>query len=359
MKASKKASDPLDIVMGVLAVSSFLTIGAMYKGYSKAAASIWAPLLTLAYWKAPARSFPTADEVVTKSLEGKVAIVTGATSGIGLDTARVLALKGAKVYMAARSLKKLEATKARLEEETGKEVLMLECDLNDLDSVQKAAKHFLQNEKKLDILINNAGIMALPERTATKQKLEAQVGVCHVGHVYLTKLLIDALRNAGTKISPSRVVVLSSSAHAYHDMAECLKSDTLETTPYDPWVAYGNAKAANMLFAKHLNDMHDNVVAFSVMPGGIHTGLQTHVNFYKMLKWKIVTPFFFKTTSQGAATSLVCATEDRALAQAGEYWDNCDPNPKKLQAVLDQVGEDAAKRLWDQTEVLIKRLGYK
>lgn len=174
-----------------------------------------------------------------------VALVTGATSGIGTETVRVLALRGAHVYLAGRSASKLASTKASLLADlpAGTKLSTIVCDLMDLTSVAATAAEFLKSEKSLDLLILNAGIMAVPTRTATVQGLEAQVGVCHVAHTLLTQQLLPALKAAST---PPRVVVLSSSAHTGHELPACLTtSSRFETEPYDPWTAYGNAKAAN------------------------------------------------------------------------------------------------------------------
>ena len=131
-------------------------------------------------------------------------------------------------------------------------------------------------------------------------------------------------------------------------------NNKLETLPYDAWVAYGNAKCSNLLFAKELSNR--GILAYSVMPGGIHTGLQTHVDWWTMLKWTIVTPFFFKSTSQGAATSLVCATTaDKKYS--GMYFDNCKPTDA-VAKVEEEAGTDAAAKLWKQTEQVLKDLGF-
>ena len=248
-------------------------------------------------------------------------------------------------------------------------ISIIPCDLNDLQSVQHCARTFLKMESKLDILINNAGIMAVPTRQATKQGyLEQQVGICHVGHFYLTELLLPALENAGTNDSPSRIVCLSSSAHRFHQMEDCLKDSKLDTIPYDPWVAYGNAKVANLLHAKALHDKFakektKNILAYSVMPGGINTGLQQHVTLWTSIKFAVVSPFFFKTTSQGSATTLLCATAPPVdtstdILRSGEYHDNCKVNPDALQKVLTEIGTDAPERLYNITKQILKDLGY-
>lgn len=372
---------PLDYITGI----AFITIGswafACIKGYPIIATSILGTTLGLAYLNAPSRFYPTSEQITENvDLTGKVAVVTGATSGIGIETARVLVLRGAHVFIAARNPKKLEATRLELISNLPSScyyedrIHILPCDLEDLQSVKHAAKSILSspitkmsdnNKQKLDILINNAGIMAVPSRTETKQGLESQVGVNHVGHFYLTKLLLPAIQNS----EDGRIVCLSSSAHAYHDITNLLSSSSskLETDPYDHWVAYGNSKCANMLHAKALTNTkynggsnNNNITAYSVNPGGIHTGLQVHVGWYIMFQWAIVTPFFFKSIPQGAATTLLCATskKDKTKVVSGEYHDNCMANPMALEKVLDVVGKDAPDRLWEVTEKILKDAGF-
>lgn len=325
------------------------------KGHALTASAIFGGIVSLAYVKAPSRKFPTSEKITEGiDLKGKVAVVTGATSGIGVETARVLALRGAHVYIAARSESKLTATQKELVAKVpdGRIDVVL-CDLGDLESVKHCAKTILASEDKIDILINNAGIMAVPTHTETKQGLEAQVGVCHVGHFYLTKLLLPAI-----KAAKGRVVCLSSSGHLQHDLKACLASPTLDTVPYEGWKAYGNAKGCNILHAKALSEKFraSGLTAYSVMPGGIHTGLQGHVDWYKMLQWYIVTPFFFKSIEQGAATTLLCATSKDV--QNGEYHDNCAAAPRALEKVLGKAGKDAPDRLWEVSDKILKDLGF-
>jgi NAD(P)-dependent dehydrogenase (short-subunit alcohol dehydrogenase family) len=366
--ANKKSSmDPLDVIIAVLAILIGFTIFSWYAGYGPYVTAIVVVLVSYAYMKAPRRSYPTAAKIAeTANLRGKVALVTGSTSGIGVETARVLALGGAHVYIVARNPKKLETTKAELLKSLpqGSQISTLTCDLADLKSVKACAETFLKQESELHILINNAGIMALPERTPTKQNLESQVGVCHVGHFYLTKLLLPVLEKAATKELPARVVALSSVAHRNHNIAQLLTtSPQLETTPYDADVGYGNAKACNLLFAHEFHKKHydtKSIAAFSVMPGGIFTGLQGHVHPWKMFKWTVMGPFFFKSIEQGAATSMVCALTADPDADGGEYFDNCKVVTGACAKVSSEAGgnEDAGARLWEITEKLLSNLGF-
>lgn len=354
--------DPLDTVMGILvAVVSACCVAAIF-GYGVPAFGLLGALLVVAYVKAPSRTFPTGMEILGDSdMTGKVALVTGPTSGIGVETARALAHKGAHVILAARSQAKLDAVKADIESDLAKkgvkaQLTCLQCDLNNLDSVKKCAEAFISLKLPLHYLINNAGIMALPTRAETAQGIEQQTGVCHVGHFLLTKMLLPSLETS----APSRVICLSSSAYRMHAGSDLLSNKQLDTTPYQGWVAYGNAKLCNMLHAKELNNRFaaKGVHAFSVMPGGIHTGLQGHVNLWIQIKWLVVTPFFFKSVEQGCATTLYAATNPEIeTTGGGEYFENCAVT-KKLADVETELGADVAQRCWTATDALLRELGY-
>ena len=230
--------DPLDVLMIILAVILAISSYLAYVGYGLVVICVLGVLYLYCYYNAPSRKFPTAEEITADvDLTGKVAFVTGTTSGIGYDTAKTLALRGAKVYLASRDPTKLNESKQRMVVELdGKNyddmLIPITCDLNDLNSVKAAAEMFLQNEKRLDILINNAGVMTIPEFRATKQGLEQQVGICHVGHFYLTKLLLPALQRSKSHLA--RVICVSSSAHRHHKFNDLLTNNPrLETVPYD------------------------------------------------------------------------------------------------------------------------------
>lgn len=212
-------NDPLDKVMIALGVVGGLSAAGAAAGYGVPIAVGLGLLGSLAYYKAPARSFPTAESIADGvDLTGRVVIVTGPTSGIGIETARVLALKGAHVVLAARSETKLAATKAELEEKLAKvgvkaKLSAIKCDLSDLASVKEFVASFLALKTPgLHYLICNAGVMALRERRPTSQGLEQQVGINHVGHTYLTMLLLPTLKASSTPAAKSRVICLSSTA---------------------------------------------------------------------------------------------------------------------------------------------------
>ena len=222
--------------------------------------------ISLAYLKSPSRCFPTSEEIKKGvDLAGKVVLVTGAMSGISVKTVWVLALRGAHVIIAGRNASNLETTKKQLIVELpldSNKVDTVVCDLNDLQSGKHCAncvslnREWRRQNRYLSEQCQNQGDTH-PDRK--KQRLESQVGVCHVGRFYLTKLLLPAIQKAS-----GRVVCLSSSAHLRHDMQKCLVSPMLDTDPYHEWTAYGNTKACNMLHTKALSTLPD-ITAYSVM----------------------------------------------------------------------------------------------
>jgi NAD(P)-dependent dehydrogenase (short-subunit alcohol dehydrogenase family) len=204
----------------------------------------------------------TASEVIKGiDLSGKVAIVTGGYSGIGLETARVLRLAGAKVFVPAR-----DAIKAKnaLKNISGIEIETM--DLLDPDSIDAFVQKFLETGQPLHILVNSAGIMASP-LVRDKRGYELQFATNHLGHFQLVTMLWPALRKA----NGSRVVALSSRGHRYSGVV--FEDPNFEHREYDPWMAYGQSKSANALFALELDKRgaEDNIRAFSVHPGTIIT----------------------------------------------------------------------------------------
>jgi len=342
--------DPLNAMMDML--TGLLSVGAAasYYGYGPYFIGASSALWFMGYSFAPGRKFRTGEEV-TKDCDlcGKIVYITGPTSGIGTETARVLCLRGAHVILASRNENKLENTKLEIERKIpGAKLSTVQVDLGDQESVKQSIKKLEQmNIQKIDILINNAGIMASPTRKSTAQGLDMQMGVNHVGHFLLTKLLTPFLKNA----APSRVVCLSSIAHYYHD-DKFYNHPQLECEPYHKWVAYGNSKMANQMFAREYNRRYkdDGISAFSLNPGGIFTGLQGDVEPTKMFKWIVIAPFFFKTIAQGSSTTLYCATTPGLEKDGGEYFDNCKLGRKER---MKRAGEEQSKKLWEATEKLL------
>lgn len=199
-------------------------------------------------------------------------IITGANTGIGKQTAIDLAKRGAKIYLACRNFDKCDEARKEIIELTGnKNVFNSELDLSSLESVRKFSNKFLKEENRLDILINNAGIMICP-KSLTRDGFETQIGVNHMGHFLLTNLLLDLLK----KSSPSRIVVLSSLAH----VAGYIKKDDLNSEKsYNRILAYGQSKLANILFTRHLAKKLNGtgVTVYCLHPGSVNTDLMRHV----------------------------------------------------------------------------------
>ncbi|HEV7752292.1 MAG TPA: SDR family NAD(P)-dependent oxidoreductase [Baekduia sp.] len=293
----------------------------------------------------------TAAEVLDGiDLSGQLAIVTGGYSGLGLETVRALTGAGAHVVVPARRREHAEEVLADV---GGTEVD--ELDLGDLASVRAFAERFLDSDRSIDILINNAAIMAAPE-TRVGPGWEAQFATNHLGHFALTNLLWPALRAAGG----ARVVALSSTGHKLSP----IRFDDLQfTNGYDKWQAYGQAKTANSLFAVHLDAIAQaaGVRAFAAHPGGIMTPLQRHLTREEMIAsgWMDEEGNVdegFKTPEQGAATSTWAATSPQLAGMGGVYCEDCDiasptevgsPTARIRGVDAHAIDPDVAAQLWD------------
>jgi NAD(P)-dependent dehydrogenase (short-subunit alcohol dehydrogenase family) len=254
-------------------------------------------------------------------LTGKLAIVTGGYSGLGLETTKALAGAGAHVVVPARRPERaLEAVSGLGDVEV--EAL----DLSDLGSVRDFAEKFLATGREVHILIGNAGVMAAPE-TRVGPGWELQFATNHLGHYALVNRLWPAIRRGG-----GRVVSVSSGAHR---MTGIRWDDVQLTRGYDRWLAYGQAKTANVLFAVHLDRLAApyGVRAFSLHPGNILTPLQRHLPKEEMVAagWidedgNGIDPSF-KTPGQGAATQVWAATSPQLDGRGGVYLEDCDIAP--------------------------------
>lgn len=262
----------------------------------------------------------TADDVLAGvDLSGKLAIVTGGYSGLGLETTRALTKAGARVVVPAR---RPDTAREALGDLDGVEVD--ELDLGDLESVRAFAERFLASGRTVDLVIDNAGIMACPE-TRVGPGWEAQFATNHLGHFALVNRLWPAIEPGG-----ARVVSVSSRAHHFAGMRW---DDVHWQRGYDKWQAYGQAKTANVLFAVHLDRLGRDagVRAFSLHPGGIMTPLQRHIPQEEMVErgWideqgTVLNPAGFKTPEQGAATQTWAATSSQLNGMGGVYLEDCD-----------------------------------
>ncbi|XP_053289991.1 retinol dehydrogenase 12 isoform X2 [Pleuronectes platessa] len=269
-------------------------------------------------------------------LDGKTALITGANTGIGRETARDLAMRGARVIMACRDVEKGEEAAASIRAANpDADVEVRELDLADTCSIRAFAQEFLREVNRLHILINNAGVMMCPY-TKTVDGFEMHIGVNHLGHFLLTSLLIGLLKRS----APARIVVVSSLAHnfgwvRFHDLHS--------QGSYNSGLAYCQSKLANVMFtrelARRLKDT--NVTVNSVHPGTVNSDLIR----YSTLMTIFMTFFstFVKTPREGAQTSIYCAVAEELHSVSGKHFSDCAP------AFVAPQGrsEETARRLWD------------
>ena len=303
----------------------------------------------------------TASEVLAGiDLAGRNAIVTGGYSGIGLETVRALAAAGARVTVPARRVEVAEDTLADI----AGDIEIASMDLADLRSVDKFTREYDETKRGLDILINNAGIMACPEGRVGPG-WERQFGTNHLGHMAMSLALAPAMQRAES----ARVVCLSSTGHIRSDVH--WDDPNFNNTPYDKWDAYGQAKSANALFALGVDHRGRDVGvrAFSVHPGGIFTPLQRHLSDEEMVElgWKAAdgsippqVQAMFKTPEQGASTSIWAATSPQLNGRGGVYCEDCDiakladENSQRWEHARPWICDDEkAERLWTMSEKML------
>jgi NAD(P)-dependent dehydrogenase (short-subunit alcohol dehydrogenase family) len=300
----------------------------------------------------------TTDEVLEGiDLGGRLALVTGGTSGLGAETARALASKGAHVVLTARDLPKGEGVAKAIRESTGNEAVEVETlELDSLASIRAFTERFLAEHEALHLLVNNAGVMACPE-SKTRDGFELQFGTNHLGHFLLTGLLVPALLRG----APARVVALSSRGHQQSPV----RFDDLgfEKEPYDKWTAYGQSKTANVLFAVELERRVGGrgVHALAVHPGVIMTELSRHMRQedYEHIRQRSGGQLKLKPVEAGAATSVYAATAPELEGRGGLYLEDChvaevNDDPEAREGVRSYaVDPEAAKRLWTISEELV------
>jgi NAD(P)-dependent dehydrogenase (short-subunit alcohol dehydrogenase family) len=296
----------------------------------------------------------TTDEVLEGvDLGGKIAVVTGASTGLGLETARALASAGALVVLAGRDSSRIDAAAATiLEREPNAQLEQGLLDLTSLDSVRAFAEWYANGHDRLHLLVNNAGVMYTPfEHTA--EGFEMQFGTNHVGHFLLTCLLVPQL----LADPPSRVVNLSSGGHMGSDIV--WDDVNFERRDYDKFAAYGQSKTANILFSVELDRRLGDrgVHAYAVHPGMIATELGRHMSredFAQMAERAKAAPSGGlpprKTVEQGAATSVWAATAPELDAQGGTYLADTEVTADHAPWARDP---ESAQRLWTLTEEMV------
>ncbi|XP_073997219.1 retinol dehydrogenase 13-like [Rhodnius prolixus] len=278
-------------------------------------------------------------------VENKTTIITGANTGIGKETARELAKRRAKVIMACRDMSRCEQARKEIVLETkNKYVYCRLCDLSSQESIRKFVDEFKRENDNLHILINNAGVMRCPQ-SKTKEGIEMQLGVNHMGHFLLTNLLLDMLK----KSAPSRIINLSSIAHM---RATINKDDLNYDKNYDGSKAYSQSKLANILFtielAKRLQGT--GVTVNAVHPGLVETEITRHMSFFNSYISSIILKpliwMFIKNPVQGAQTTIYAALEPVLEKVSGKYFSNCAESRTSLVAQDDNL----AKWLWAVSE---------
>jgi NAD(P)-dependent dehydrogenase (short-subunit alcohol dehydrogenase family) len=284
-------------------------------------------------------------EVVTQglALKGKNFLVTGSTSGLGLETVRVLAQRGGRVFATGRTKEKAAAAAERVPGV----IVPVECELSDPKSVRGCIAFLKQEGVQLDAIIANAGIMALP-KLQQAFGYELQFFTNHIGHFLLVTGLLDQLAEKG------RVVMLSSAAHLRAPKVGIEFDNLSGEQHYSPWAAYGQSKLANLLFAKELaKRLHGTTkTANAVHPGVIKTNLGRSMAAFARVALAIAEPLALKSNAEGAATQVYVATRPELEGVTGEYFADCNI------AKSSRVSYDAAlaTRLWEESERIVQKL---
>ena len=290
--------------------------------------------------------------------EGRSVLITGANSGLGLETAKAFLQKGAKVILGCRSINKAKLARQELHKNTGsKKIELLEIDLSDLKSVEMAGDKVLEKFNKLDILINNAGVMA-PPRTSSKQGFEIQFAVNHLSHMVLTLQLMDLL----AKQKDGRVITVSSGAQYF---GRINWNDLQGEKRYNRWASYSQSKLANVMFAIELDlrlkRANIPIKSLSAHPGLARTNLQpksvlANDSWQEEVMYKLMGPFF-QSASMGSLPQLFAATDSKA--QGGEQYGprfNFRGCPKLCKIAPLALNADLRNRLWKTSENLLKDL---
>ena len=312
----------------------------------------------------------TTDEVLSGvNLQSKRILVTGVSAGLGVETARSLAAHGAEVVGAARDLAKAEAATAQVRKAAaanGGSFELVALDLGNLKSVRACAEKLLKKGEPFDVVIANAGVMATPFGN-TMDGFETQFGTNHLGHFVLVNRIARLLRAGG------RLINLSSAGHRYSNVD--LQDPNFERTPYEPLVAYGRSKTANVLFAVEFDRRHRGrgIRAAAVHPGVIHTELARHMDpspLEKIIKQldeqrsaERKGPFRWKSLPQGAATSVWAGGVAPGAEIGGRYCENCHvgkivPDDMTISGVSEGVRGYAldpktAEALWTKSEEMV------
>lgn len=324
----------------------------------------------LAKWTYPIMSLEEHPDAITvikrngpSSLKGKTALVTGGSSGIGVETVRALASAGARVFVLVRQVEKtkqiMDRISAEFPDNGGLEIV--KCELDSLESVNQAANEVLKQTKQLNILINNAGIMNAPFEL-TKDGFESQFGVCHVAHFLLFRKLQPLLLSSSTPKFNSRVICLSSVAHNWGQV-DFSDLNFTNGRKYDGWASYGQAKTANIWMANQIEKLYGTkgIHAMALHPGGIETELQrsTPKTEFQKMGWftedgEYIFDCVWKTPEQGAATTVWGATSPELEGKGALYLEDvavAKPNDGGASGYATWAfDEEGAAKLWQWSE---------
>lgn len=279
-----------------------------------------------------------------KNMEGMTVLVTGANSGIGKETAKELARKGARVLMACRNMETANKARDEIIKETGnKSVVLYNLDLSSMESVRKFAKEVCASEQHLDVLIHNAGVAQTFRRSVTSEGLEATMATNHYGPFLLTHLLIDLLK----KREKSRIVVVAS--ELYRLASVNLRNPNPVSSL--PAYLYYVSKYANIMFTRELayRLQGTGVTANCLHPGMIDSGIWRNVPFPLNIPMKGIIKVFFKSPVEGAQTSIHLACSDKVEGISGKYFMDC--KERQLSQGIQDMG--AAKKLWELSEGIV------
>lgn len=272
----------------------------------------------------------------------------------GIETARVTAATGARVFCTVRDMQKGESALADILKPG--QVVLVKMDLNSLDSVRSAARSVLSQTQTLNILINNAGIMATPNLVKTADGFESQFGTNHLAHFLLFQLLKPTLLASSTPEFGSRVINLASSGHRVCGVQ--IGNYNFEKGDYSAWTAYGSSKTANIYMVNEIERRYGSqgLHGLSVMPGGIRTGLQGHVPDSVKASWDddLEVKNYMKSPEQGAATTVYAALSKEWEGKGGRYLEDCAESPPvgpfgwstAVGYAPHAYDEEPAKKLW-------------
>lgn len=333
-------------------------------------------------------SSSTADQVAIASgqkLKDKTVIITGCNSGIGKQTAKALLRCGAKIIMACRNLSKAKQARQDIlhslyknmqwsqqeKDDMEKRIDIYQCDLSSLKSIYSFVENIESNNIKVNILINNAGIMSLPKYTESMDGFELQFATNVLGPFFLTKLLLNTMKKCNNSKSVGRIINISSIGHRFtlslHKTIDYCLSNKCGPPKflYSPWKSYGFTKACNILHANEINKRFgndtNNVYAVSLHPGVVNTELHQNMSMIEYYAWIFMTflPGITKNADRGAATSVVCATMENFKQNGGKYFVDCKVPFYKPSKCCNGNDLKLQEKLWTLCEKLLSLKGYK